>query len=90
MTLIICKERQKILDEVGHILVTGGPGSGKTTIAIKKATERIEYGLLPGQSVLFLSFSRAAVARIIESAEGYDWAPKDILKPAIPDGYITY
>ena len=80
MTLIICKERQKILDEVGHILVTGGPGSGKTTIAIKKATERIEYGLLPGQSVLFLSFSRAAVARIIESAEGYDWAPKDILK----------
>ena len=52
MTLIICKERQKILDEVGHILVTGGPGSGKTTIAIKKATERIEYGLLPGQSVL--------------------------------------
>ena len=80
MTLIICEERQRILDEVGHILVTGGPGSGKTTIAIKKATERIEYGLLPGQSVLFLSFSRAAVARIIESTEGYDWSPKDILK----------
>lgn len=80
MTLSICKERQKILDETGHILVTGGPGSGKTTIAIKKAIVRIESGLLPGQSVLFLSFSRAAVARIIESAQSHDWGQKDLFK----------
>lgn len=45
----------------------GGPGSGKTTIALKKAMMRIGAGLAPGQSVLFLSFSRAAVARLGEA-----------------------
>ena len=77
MKLKICPERQKILDAKGHILVTGGPGSGKTTIALKKALIRIEQGLHPGQSILFLSFSRAAVARIVESAE--KWIPKERL-----------
>lgn len=48
----------------------GGPGSGKTTLALMKATKRITDGLQPGQSVLFLSFSRAAVARIAEAAKG--------------------
>jgi len=66
--LIICEDRQRILDAKGHVLVTGGPGSGKTTIALRKAVEAIQAGLEPGQKVLFLSFSRAAVARIIESA----------------------
>lgn len=48
----------------------GGPGSGKTTLALMKATRRIAEGLSPGQCVLFLSFSRAAVARIEEAATG--------------------
>ncbi|TKK14300.1 ATP-dependent helicase [Pseudomonas fluorescens] len=52
-----------------HILVLGGPGSGKTTLALRKAVHRIRQGLLPGQSVLFLSFSRAAVARIADAAK---------------------
>lgn len=64
----ICAERQKLLDCDGHAMVTGGPGSGKTTIALKKALVRIEKGLTPGQSVLFLSFSRAAVARIVQAS----------------------
>ncbi|HEY1987585.1 MAG TPA: ATP-dependent helicase [Terracidiphilus sp.] len=64
----ICAERQKLLDCDGHAMVTGGPGSGKTTIALKKALIRIEKGLKPGQSVLFLSFSRAAVARIVQAS----------------------
>ena len=66
--MIICAERQKLLDCDGHAVVVGGPGSGKTTIALKKALLRIEAGLLPGQTVLFLSFSRAAVARIVQAS----------------------
>lgn len=69
MALVICPQRQAILDEDGPILVTGGPGSGKTTIALAKARLVIEGGLSPGQSVLFLSFSRAAVARVIEASK---------------------
>ena len=67
--LVICKKRRRILEAAGHVLVTGGPGSGKTTIALRKAVERIEQGLQPGQKVLFLSFSRAAVSRIVDSAK---------------------
>lgn len=69
MSLVICAQRQRILDEGGAILVTGGPGSGKTTIALAKARLVIERGLSPGQSVLFLSFSRAAVARVAEASK---------------------
>lgn len=68
MALVICAQRQSILDEAGPILVTGGPGCGKTTIALAKAQRVIEAGLKPGQTVLFLSFSRAAVARVIEAS----------------------
>ncbi|EQL43024.1 hypothetical protein M770_33305, partial (plasmid) [Pseudomonas aeruginosa VRFPA03] len=66
--MIICDRRQTILDEDGHLLIVGGPGSGKTTIALQKATKIIAAGLQPGQSILFLSFSRAAVARVAEAS----------------------
>lgn len=69
MALVICAQRQSVLDAAGPVLVTGGPGSGKTTIALAKAQRVIEAGLTPGQSVLFLSFSRAAVARVIEASK---------------------
>ncbi len=69
MTLTICEKRKQVLRTNGHTLVTGGPGSGKTTIALLKALTRIDTGLKEGQSVLFLSFSRAAVARIVEAAK---------------------
>ena len=66
--LQICPRRQQLLNCRGHALVLGGPGSGKTTIALKKAVTRIREGLAPGQTVTFLSFSRAAVARIAEAS----------------------
>jgi DNA helicase-2/ATP-dependent DNA helicase PcrA len=64
-------ERQRLLDSQGHILVLGGPGSGKTTIALMKANADIERGRLDtGQKILFLSFARATIARVEEHAGG--------------------
>lgn len=65
----LCALRESVLACEGHILVIGGPGSGKTTIALRKAVRRIKQGMKPGQSALFLSFSRAAVARILDAAK---------------------
>lgn len=64
-----CPLRDSVLACEGHALVTGGPGSGKTTIALRKAVWRIQQGMAPGQTALFLSFSRAAVARILDAAK---------------------
>lgn len=69
MALMICPQRESVLDAAGPVLVTGGPGSGKTTIALAKAQRVIAVGLPPGQTVLFLSFSRAAVARVVEASK---------------------
>jgi len=64
MVFTICAKRQSVIDEQGHALVVGGPGSGKTTLALLKS-KRILDALAPGQSILFLSFSRAAVQQIL-------------------------
>ncbi|MDG5978115.1 putative ATP-dependent helicase [Hydrogenophaga taeniospiralis CCUG 15921] len=54
----------------GNAIVLGGPGSGKTTIALLKADQEIRSGALkPGQRILFLSFARATVARVAQHAE---------------------
>lgn len=67
--IVLCEKRKRILAATGPILVTGGPGSGKTTIALAKARDAIRAGMRPGQAVLFLSFSRAAVARAQEASK---------------------
>lgn len=64
----ICEQRRAILDGSGHMLVVGGPGSGKTTIALLKARRAVLGRLRPEQAVLFLSFSNSAIRRILESA----------------------
>lgn len=55
---------EAIIRRPGHVLVTGGPGSGKTTIALLKA-KALCPELKPGQGILFLSFSRAAIRQIV-------------------------
>lgn len=53
----------------GHSLVLGGPGSGKTTAALVKASLEIKSDdWHPYQHVLFLSFARSTVARVAEAA----------------------
>lgn len=64
MNLELSDQAQAALDADGQILVLGGPGSGKTTLALMKAKMLIPI-LHPGQEVLFLSFSRAAVRQVL-------------------------
>lgn len=53
------------------LLVTGGPGSGKTATALWAAHEVILTGEIgPSQHVLFLSFSRSAVNQIASRTPG--------------------
>lgn len=75
MTVLLDERHRAVLEATGHGLVLGGPGSGKTTLALLKAVKRIDEGLRPGEGVLFLSFSRAAVARIA-----------DAIKDKVPSG----
>lgn len=65
MAFTICAKRQSVIDEQGHALVIGGPGSGKTTLALLKS-KGMMYTLEPGQNILFLSFSGAAVQQILK------------------------
>jgi len=53
-----------------NLLVTAPPGRGKTLVAIWKAKAIIDAGILhPWQKVLFLSFSRSAVAQVARAAQ---------------------
>lgn len=66
----ICDKREAILNHQGHLLIEGGPGSGKTTIALLKAKRIIDSRLLlRNQKILFLSFARATISRIEEQAK---------------------
>src|SRR6266481_942667 len=69
MPLVLCEQRQNLLQTRGAILVRGGAGSGKTTIALAKACADLTAGFLGKDgTALFLSFARATVARVAEQA----------------------
>ena len=69
MTAIWSAQKLDFLACDEHALALGGPGAGKTHIALVKARNEIRSGTLkPGQKILFLSFARPTVARIIEKA----------------------
>lgn len=64
MKVELCDKRKAIIAQDGHLLVLGGPGSGKTTVALFKAQKRFAE-LKAGQEILFLSFSRAAIRQVL-------------------------
>lgn len=69
MVLVLCDQRRRLLETGGSILVRGGAGSGKTTIALAKACADLVAGRLGNTGkALFLSFARATVARVAEQA----------------------
>ena len=63
MSFDLSEAARRMLAADGPALVLGGPGSGKTTLSLLKA-QRLTPSLAPGQEVLFLSFSRAAVHQV--------------------------
>lgn len=69
MTEVWSDQKRGFLACAEHVLALGGPGAGKTHVALVKARDEIRSGALkPGQKILFLSFARPTVARIIEKA----------------------
>ena len=80
----------EIIAADGHLLVTGGPGSGKTSVSILKAARIAERDLRPGQQVLFLSFARATVSRIIEAIEHEQQIPLEQKRRLDVDTYHAF
>lgn len=79
MALVLCDQRRRLLATDVNILVRGGAGSGKTTIALAKACADLDAGRLgTSGKALFLSFARATIARVAEQA-----------KAAIPRGLMS-
>jgi DNA helicase II / ATP-dependent DNA helicase PcrA len=79
-----------IVSTDGHLLVTGGPGSGKTTAAILKATWVAETALRSEQSILFLSFARATVSRVLEAIDEEDAIATDAKNRIEVDTYHAF
>ena len=73
----LTEKQLDVMTAQGHLLVTGGPGSGKTTIAILKAAQIAECCLRAGQRVLFLGFARATVSRIVDAIEYEQVIPRE-------------
>lgn len=73
----LSEKQKEVLEAAGHLLVIGGPGSGKTTISILKAAD-FAASVRPGQEVLFLSFARATISRVIEAIENEHDIPNGI------------
>ena len=86
----LTEKQLKIMETDGHLLVTGGPGSGKTTVSILKAAKLAENNLLPGQKILFLSFARATVSRVVEAIEYEQEIPHEQKKRIDVETYHSF
>ncbi len=73
----LTEKQLEIMAAAGPLLVTGGPGSGKTTVSILKAAQIAERDLRLGQKILFLSFARATVSRVVEAIEYEQQIPRE-------------
>lgn len=88
--MILTDLQKSIIDTEGHVLVAGGPGSGKTTVSIFKAADVVEHKLQPGQQVLFLSFARPTAARVIEAIEHEHQIARDQRKRIVVETYHAF
>lgn len=86
----LTQKQKDVLATNGHTLVKGGPGSGKTTVSILKAGNIVKEQIRHGQRVLFLSFARATVSRILEAIDEEDELPREIKRLIEVDTYHAF
>lgn len=86
----LTRRQLDILAATGHMLVKGGPGSGKTTVAIIKATDLAQRQLKPEQKVLFLSFARATVSRVLQAIQYEQKIPAALQQKIEVDTYHSF
>ena len=72
------------------MLVKGGPGSGKTTVAIIKAADLAQKQLKPEQRILFLSFARATVSRVLQAIQYEQKIPAALQQKIEVDTYHSF
>lgn len=82
--------QKEVIHASGHQLVTGGPGSGKTTVSILKGAKIAREALGPGQRILFLSFARATVSRVLEAIDEESQITRDEKERIEVDTYHSF
>jgi len=83
-------KQKEVLAAEGHVLVKGGPGSGKTTVSILKAGGIVKEHLKCGHRVLFLSFARATVSRVLEAIDDEDEITSEVKRHIEVDTYHAF
>lgn len=83
-------KQQYILQAEGDLLVIGGPGSGKTTVSILKAAQIAATLNSTEQKILFLSFARATISRVIEAIEYEQQIPPKQKKQIAVETYHSF
>ena len=86
----LTQKQKDVLAADGHALVKGGPGSGKTTVSILKAGNVVKERLRRGQRVLFLSFARATVSRVLEAIDEEGELPREVKRLIEVDTYHAF
>lgn len=90
MAFEVTDKQKDILVAEGHLLVQGGPGSGKTTVSILKAGKIVKGGLKSGQRVLFLGFARATISRVLEAIAEEEEITLDVKRYIEVDTYHAF
>lgn len=90
MPLDLTDNQKEVLEAQGHVLVQGGPGSGKTTVSILKAGQIVKEEFDPVRRVLFLSFARATVSRVLEAIDEEEGLTREIKRQIEVDTYHAF
>ena len=86
----LSSDQKDILNAAGNLLVLGGPGSGKTTTAILKADELVRNRKVSTQKILFLSFARATVSRVLEAVKQHSLLAEETKRYIDVDTYHAF